>query len=202
MMIESQLPKEVRQQIIKRAAGHADAQVRDLFERFLPDSERQQRLIGAVQPAEILALHGDPERGRRLMIETTGVQCKNCHRLAETGVALGPDLSAVGKKYNRQQLLESILQPSKTIDPKFVAYVVETEDGRVHTGLLAEKSDSHIVIKDARNTPIRIANDEIELLAPQPVSMMPELLLREMSAQEVADLLAYLEGLKGEVSGQ
>jgi putative heme-binding domain-containing protein len=167
-----------------------------LFERFLPDVKRTQRIAAAINPADILSRTGDAARGRALLLETAGVQCKNCHRLEQSGAELGPNLSESVKKLSRAQLLESILQPSKSIDPKYMAYVVETSDGRVVNGLLAEKTDTEVVLKDATNKPVRIPVADVELLAPQSVSLMPELLLKDMTAQQVADMLAYLESLK------
>jgi uncharacterized repeat protein (TIGR03806 family) len=189
---------QTRDAIVARASQHADPQVRDLFERFLPDDKRTQRIAAAINPAEILSRAGDAARGRKLLLETAGVQCKNCHRLEQSGTELGPNLSESVKKLSRGQLLESILQPSKSIDPKYMAYVVETSDGRVVNGLLAERNDTEIVLKDAANKPVRIPAAEVELLAPQPISLMPELLLKDMSAQQIADMLAYLESLNSD----
>ena len=116
--------------------------------------------------------------------------------MAGQGGKLGPDLSHVGKKNTRAQLLESILQPSKKIDPKFVGYLLETSAGQIHSGLLVEKSAAQVVLRNAKNELIKVPADEVELLVPQSKSFMPELLLRDMTAGEVADLLAFLVSLK------
>ena len=64
------------------------------------------------------------------------------------------------------------------------------------TGLLVKKDANEVILKDAQNREIRIPAEQIEQLVPQRQSMMPELLLRDMTAQQVADLLAYLSALK------
>ncbi|HJT32583.1 MAG TPA: hypothetical protein VJ783_11115, partial [Pirellulales bacterium] len=84
----------------------------------------------------------------------------------------------------------------KQIDPKFAAYLVETTAGQVHAGLLIEKTEREVILKDAQNNQIHIPADEIELFAPQQKSLMPDALLRDMTAQEAADLLEFLGGLK------
>jgi putative heme-binding domain-containing protein len=124
------------------------------------------------------------------------VQCKNCHRIGDTGSTLGPDLTHIGSKFNRAQLLESILEPSKAIDPKYVTYLVETTRGLVHTGLLVEKTDQVVVLKDAQDKEIRIPASDVQRLVPQRQSLMPELQLRDMTTAQVADLLGYLVSLK------
>lgn len=194
----SALVARTKQEAVWQGTKHADPQIRDLFERYVPEEQRVRRLGSAIKPAEILAIAGNADRGKNLFFNVAGVQCKNCHRVRGVGTELGPELSAIGKKYNRTQLLESILEPSKAVDPKFVAYLVETTSGRVLTGLLVEKTDEQVVLKDAQNKPVRIPAAEVELLAPQPNSLMPELLLRDMTAQEVADLLEFMAQLRGE----
>jgi putative heme-binding domain-containing protein len=144
----------------------------------------------------ILALTGDAARGRQLFLEAAGVQCKNCHKLGDAGKALGPDLTTIGKKLDRAKLLESILQPSLTIDPQFATYLVETESGLVHTGLLVRRTDAEVVLKSADGKELSIPAADISRLAPQQKSLMPDLLLQEMTAQQVADLLELLAGLK------
>ena len=97
--------------------------IRDLFERFLPAEQRIKRLGSAVQPEQILSLSGDPMQGKRVFFETAGVSCKNCHRVHKDGKEVGPDLTTIGKKLTRAQLLESLLEPSKLIEPRYVTYL-------------------------------------------------------------------------------
>ena len=89
----------------------------------MPVEERVQRLGSVVRPEQILALTGDAGRGRAAFFETAGVACKNCHRIGQDGKEVGPELTAIGKKLDRTQLLESILEPSKRIDPKYVTFL-------------------------------------------------------------------------------
>ena len=186
------LTAEQRTQAIELAAKHTEIQVRGLFERFLPEQQRTKRLGSTINAADILALDGKAARGRELFLQTAGVQCKNCHQIQKQGKEVGPELSKIGKKYNRAQLLESILFPSKLIDPKYVTQLVETVDGRVVTGVLVESNEEVMILKDAQAKELRIPRAEIEFTAPQQKSLMPELLLQDMTAQQVADLLAYL----------
>jgi uncharacterized repeat protein (TIGR03806 family) len=195
---QSTLPRSTREAILQKGVAHAEPQIRDLFERFVPEEQRVRRLGNTIKPAEILSLAGDAARGRALFTATAGVQCKNCHKAQGVGTELGPDLSAIGKKLNRAQLLESMLEPSRAVDPKYVTYLVETSQGLVYTGLLMEKTEQELLLKDAQNKPVRIPASDVELLAPQAQSLMPELLLRDMTAQEVADLLEFLLELRGE----
>ena len=196
MIDQQKLPAPVTTLVVDKSARHSDVSIRDLFERFLPPEQRIQRLGSVVRPEQILALSGDAVRGKQVFFETSGVSCKNCHRIQKEGKEIGPDLTTIGKKLTRPQLLESILEPSKLIEPKYVTHLAETDDGRIVTGLLLSKDDDEVVLKDSQDKVTRIPTKKIEQLVPQRQSLMPDLLVRDMTAQQVADLLAYLGSLK------
>jgi putative heme-binding domain-containing protein len=193
---EGRLPAPARAEVLAAAQKLSDAQMRDLFERFVPDEQRVKRLGSVIKPDQILSLKGNAERGRELFFKSAGLQCVNCHRVNGTGATLGPDLSQIGKKATRGQILESLLEPSKTIEPQYAAYLLETTDGKVYTGLLGSKTDTEVVLKVVGDKEVRVPAAKVERLAPQPKSLMPELLLRDLTAEQAADLLEFLSGLK------
>jgi len=192
----SKFSAAARKQIIASAVAHDDITTRDLFERFIPEERRVQRLGRVIRPAALLALTGNAETGRKLFTTSQATQCRNCHKVAGAGKSVGPDLDGIGKKYGRNELLDQILNPSRKIDPKYLTYIVETTAGRVFTGLLVSRTDKQVVIRDTKNQQTVIPAEEIEELVAQRKSLMPELLLKDMTAQQVADLLAFLASLK------
>jgi putative heme-binding domain-containing protein len=190
------LDPKTRETIIQAGAQAELPEVRDLFERFLPEEKRIKRLGSIIRAEQILSLKGDVERGRRLFHEGAGLQCRNCHRIGGQGVAVGPDLDGIGKKYDAARILESIIDPSRQIDAQYVTYLLETKRGQTYQGLLVKRDDKMIVLKDAQNKLIEVPASDMEVLLPQAKSLMPELLLRDLTAEQVADLLAYLASLK------
>jgi putative heme-binding domain-containing protein len=185
-----------REEVVAAARKHPAATVRDLFERFIPEGERVKRLGNSVKAAAILALPGDAARGREFFLRGSGAQCRNCHRVGKEGTEVGPDLTQIGKKLDRAQLLESILEPSKRIDPEYVTYTLETTGEVVYSGILVKKTPKEVVLRDAQAKLITVPADEVARLVPAPKSLMPELLVRDMTAEQVADLLAFLASLK------
>lgn len=181
----------LRPAAVAAAMAHPRAEVRDLFERFVPDSERVKRLGDAVDVPALLALPGDPERGR-IVFAATASQCSNCHRLGGAGQSVGPDLDRIGAKYARAELLRHVLEPSLQIEPAFATHVVETRSGQLHTGLLVARTDAEVVLRDAQGQEHRIPAGEVEQVAAQPRSLMPEGLLRELTARQAADLIEFL----------
>jgi putative heme-binding domain-containing protein len=189
-------PAAASAEILAAAAEHPEAPIRDLFERFLPAEQRVRRLGPSPNSAELLALRGDAAQGRELFLQAAALQCKTCHQVAGAGGRVGPDLSQIGKKYNRAQILENLLTPSRTIEPKFQTHVVVTEDGRVLTGVVMERDASGLVMRDAKDVEIRLAAGDIASTKPVGQSLMPDQLLRDLTPQQAADLLAFLESLR------
>jgi putative heme-binding domain-containing protein len=189
------LPDFVRAEVLKVTANHPQEAVRDLFERFLPDEQRVRRLGPTIRPEQLLGLKGDAARGRELFFKATSL-CVNCHKVGATGATVGPDLSQIGKKYNKAQILEHILDPSKVIDPPYVAYLLETKDGKTYTGVLAARTEREVLLRDAEGKEVRVPSGKVSALIPQKKSLMPEQLLRDLTAEQAADLLEFLASLK------
>ena len=193
-----QISSELRERIVAAGAKHSDRAVRDLFERFLPDEHRAGRLGHRIKPQEVLALKGDGERGKALFFGTTTLQCKTCHRVQDEGGRVGPDLSAIGKKLSREQILEKV-SPShrKRSRRNFALQLLQTSDGRTFTGVIVARSESEVTIRDAQDKETHLMVKEIEQTIAQPHSMMPDaLFLRDLTPQQAADLVAYLLSLK------
>ena len=193
---EDQLPADLKAAVLAKATSHPDANVRVLYEKFIPEDQRTKKLGSGISSEEILALQGDAGRGSAIFFKSSAAQCNQCHAVKGFGSKLGPELTMIGKKYERKALLETILLPSKAIAPEFVPYLLETTGGQVYAGFLVEQNDQRVILRDVKNQTIRVPADEIEALVPQQKSLMPELVLSEVSAQDAADLLAFLESCK------
>jgi putative heme-binding domain-containing protein len=189
------LPEFVHPQVLAMAATK-DAAIRDLFEKYVPDDQKAKRLGTVIRPESLLAMKGDPARGKEVFFKTTGLQCATCHKIQGQGGQVGPDLSDVGKRQSKRQILESILDPSKDIDPKFAAYLVELDDGRQFSGLIVERTEKEITIRDPQAKDTKVPLTKVLSQVPSKKSLMPDQLLRDLTAEQAADLLAYLESLK------
>lgn len=119
-------------------------------------------------------------------------QCASCHRYGSTGTPVGPDLSAVAKRFTKKELLESILFPSHIISDQYAARRVVTASGHVYNGLVTKKLDGSLVVKDSGLTEHQVAEEDIEEVQPSKVSLMPSGLLDSLSAEEIRDLFAFL----------
>ena len=138
---------------------------------------------------------GDPQLGSRIFQEA---QCAKCHRLGRVGRAFGPDLTGVASRFRRDQILVSIIEPSKQISSRFVHHVVVTREGRTHTGQLVWNGFRKSVVRLApdpmqMHKTIEISKHDIELQTESKISPMPAGLMNTFNKQEILSLLAYLE---------
>jgi putative heme-binding domain-containing protein len=131
----------------------------------------------------------DPARARTAL---AAGQCLKCHKLGGAGSAVGPDLSAVGRRFDLRSIAESIIEPSKIVDPKYHATTFELASGRVVTGRSARVSSQEIEVEvdPLRGRTEKIARADIEATHPSTVSPMPQGLLDTLSLDEILDLLA------------
>ena len=141
--------------------------------------------IEAMRPA--LALDGDPERGEALFLEL----CARCHRSGGAGSGPGPDLSGIGRK-SAETLLHDILDPNAAVDAAYVNYIVETSDGEIHSGLLAESAGGGVVLRGAEDLLIEVPAGRVREVRSDGLSMMPEELEAGLEPADMADLLAFL----------
>jgi putative heme-binding domain-containing protein len=193
--MDGALGEEDRQKLLGRVANLEPGPIRELFEGYLPPDPKGRKLGSNPRPSTIMALAGNAKKGEELFF-TKDLKCANCHKIDKKGETLGPELTSIGKSRSRPELLESILQPSVRIEPQFAAYNVKTLDGRTFTGLLVERDDKQVVLKDGENKTITLTAGDVETVTPSRLSLMPDGLLAGLTPQEAADLLEYLVSRK------
>lgn len=185
-----------RELAIAAGSKHASPGVRDLFERFLPDDQRVAKLGQHVPPAMILTLQGDVARGRQLFFAEGGAQCALCHQVQGEGRLVGPDLTEVGKRLDREALLRSLLEPSRDIAPEWVTQHIDLRGGNSVSGFVVKRTQEELTVRDATGQVLKLPMSTIDRLTAAQVSLMPEGLLANLTPQEAADLVAFLVSLK------
>jgi putative heme-binding domain-containing protein len=192
---DGQISDEQRAVMLGLAKEHADPLIRGLWERFLPIEERTERLGNQISSEKILGMEGDAAAGRQRFQAAKSQQCRQCHRAEGQGRAVGPDLDGIGSKRSRAELLESLLDPSRRIEQAYASHRVLTVDGRIFTGILGESAEGQVRLRVADGSEQVLKLDEIEERREVGLSLMPSGLAAEMTAEELADLIAYLASL-------
>lgn len=130
---------------------------------------------------------GDPARGR----EVFNKRCAVCHRFGGQGHAVGPDLSALTDKSN-EALMIAILDPNRAVETKYLGYTATTVNGRIYTGLLTAETSNSVTLLAQEGKRHTLLRSEIDVLASSGKSLMPEGLEKDLSAQDLADVMEYL----------
>ena len=138
----------------------------------------------AMRPA--LEIAGDAGRGEGFFLEL----CAGCHRSGDSGGGPGPDLSRVGN-WKAEKVLHDILEPNAEIDDEYLSYIVETTDGEVYTGLLAESAGGGVVLRVAGDL-VEVPAERVREVRSDGLSTMPEGLTAGFEHADMADLLAFL----------
>lgn len=139
---------------------------------------------------------GQAAHGRALFSDLKGLACVKCHSVGGQGGSVGPELSSVGAKYPKIELIQSVLYPSAKISSGYEPVVLASSDGRVITGIIKGETADAVELDDAEGKRLRIAKADIEERKRADVSLMPNGLAEGLSTQDFADLIAYLETLK------
>ena len=138
---------------------------------------------------------GDIRRGQQVFHGTKAV-CNACHAVGYVGGKTGPDLTRIAQIRNERDLLESILFPSASLVRSYEPILVLTTDGRQLNGVIKNETEGEIVLVTGPNKEERIPRSDIEATKPSTVSVMPAGLDKQLSEQELADLIAFLRSLK------
>src|SRR5262249_53627225 len=118
-----------------------------------------------------------------------------CHRFANEGGGMGPDLTIVSGRFGVRDLLESIIEPSKVISDQYAAIVVTTSDGKQVVGRVVNLFGDGMNINTDMLDPNKLVNvnrNLVESIEPSKISMMPEGLIDTLNREEILDLVGYL----------
>ncbi|WP_339727149.1 hypothetical protein [uncultured Gimesia sp.] len=156
-----------------------------LLKQSGPETEKFFALLETVNWDE-----GSSERGEALFRKRACVQCHGNRS------ALGPALAGVAKRFSRNDLFTAIVAPNRDVSPRYQTTVVGTVDGKVYTGLVVYRSVDGLTLRNSNNQTTRIEAEEIDFENKKSTSLMPQGLLKDLSPQDLADLYAYIQGLK------
>ena len=127
----------------------------------------------------------------------TKALCFKCHRYNGEGEGVGPDLTGLRKRFQRKEIIESVILPSLVISDQYKPTNVETAAGLTYNGLVLPQSNaSELVLLLSDGKKLNIPRGDIERQKDSKVSVMPEALFKDLSLKEIADLFAYLETSK------
>ncbi len=171
-----------------RLLQHRDESIKKLAGEIFGGvvSANRKAVADEYQPA--LTMASAKNRGAAVFEKT----CSKCHKIDGKGHSVGPDISDTRNR-SRDALLYDILDPNRRVDPQFNEYIVVTTDGRTFNGLLVSDTEQQIVLRQPEGKEQTIVRADIEELQATSKSLMPEGVEKDVTVQQMADLLEFLK---------
>jgi putative heme-binding domain-containing protein len=138
---------------------------------------------------------GDVRRGHALFYSSKAA-CSSCHRLGAAGGTIGPELTKVGGIRTERDLLESVLFPSLSFVQSYESTLILTLDGKAVSGRIVEETETEYVLATSADESQRVPKSEVDEIQPSSVSVMPAGFDKQLSEQELADLVVFLKSSK------
>jgi putative heme-binding domain-containing protein len=170
----------------QRLLRHTDKSISQRAQQLWQDRGSRAEVLAKFKNAT--TLDGDASKGSAIF----GNLCATCHFLRGLGHKVGPDLAALADK-TPGDFLTAILDPNAVVEPRFIAYNIETSDGRSLAGVVSAETATTLTLVQAGGTEEKILRGDIEQIRASGVSLMPEGLEQNLSPQDLADLIAHLK---------
>lgn len=142
-----------------------------------------------------LLQEGNVERGSSLF-HSERLGCAKCHSINGGKSKAAPDLSAVGEKFGRREIIESVLTPSARIAEGYETTVLLLNDGKTLSGAIKSNTAQSLELLTTSGELIQVATYEIDAQRTSPTSIMPEGIHKSLSKPEFNDLIEFLVSLK------
>ena len=186
-----EVKKELAELLAKEPAGvdpYADLKARDKVKEWTVDT------LMPIKDEELK--DRDLANGKKMF----GIgSCYKCHRMAGQGGIVGPDLTAAGNRFNTRDLVETLVDPDKSISDQYAATIFAMEDGLDVTGRIVNHGNKQYWVQTDMINPdglkkINVA--DISAMKASTTSPMPKGLLDTMTRDDILDLIAWMRSHK------
>jgi putative heme-binding domain-containing protein len=169
-------------------ARHKQPELQKRIQTVLASSGAEDRKPVLARYQTALSMKSDPKRGRVVFQKN----CIACHRIGELGVNVAPDI-ADSRTAKPEALLLNILDPNRAIDNNYFSYTIVMDSGKVLTGIIANETGNSVTIRQPENKTLTLLKEEIEEMKSDGVSLMPVGLEKNISIQDMADLISFIK---------
>jgi quinoprotein glucose dehydrogenase len=184
----------------KKLAEPLQIEVLEALEKTESMKDFVARYTAGLNPTDPLAAYrvalkgGNTEAGRKIFMEKIEASCSRCHKVRNEGAEVGPNLTNVASRGNREYLLESIVNPNAKIAQGYETVMITLTDNSLHAGILKEENDTEVSLIPPGGTVEKLSKAKIKSREFGPSGMPP--LAAVLSKRELRDLVEYLSSLK------
>lgn len=189
LLMAGKLDPALQLELMEAVATHGDAALTQKLDSYQAQLAQQDPL----GPYRDALQGGDPQEGRSVFFRNQSAQCARCHAVGNWGGDVGPPLTAIATVLNREQLLESLINPSARISPGYGVVSLTLNDDSQLAGTVVEESSQMLVLQTTDAEPVKIPKSNIKERKDAPSSMPP--MGEILNKREIRDLVAYLSTL-------
>ncbi len=154
--------------------------------------QKQGKRLAELENLQAQLGKGDVGSGRQLFFGKA--LCSTCHAIIGQGGNFGPDLTNIGEIRSQHDILEAILFPSASFAREYETSKVVT-NSTSYTGIIKQQLPETIIMETGPGTMMQVSRNDVKTIEPQNVSFMPPGLDKQLTLEEMADLMAYLTSL-------
>ena len=138
--------------------------------------------------AQIAMLSGNSQKG----LTVFKTYCITCHRHGQQGADVGPELTQIYQKFDKNALLDNIIHPNAGIAFGYEPWLITTKKGQTYYGFLVSDGADALVVKGIKGQKHTILASDVFSRRQYKTSLMPDPTALGMSNQQLADLTTFL----------
>ena len=185
--VNGEVPAALALDVVDAAEGRTDARIVEGLQKwrigFAEDS--------GLGELKVVLEGGDAAAGKRVFFENPIASCTRCHRAGDVGSDVGPVMDGIGGRLTREQLVEAIVFPNRSIAEGFATVVVTLKDETVHAGILKEENDAAMTLSSPDAGQVTVQKSSV-VSRETGLSGMPEGFVDILSKQDLRDLVEFL----------
>jgi putative membrane-bound dehydrogenase-like protein len=187
LVAADKFPKDLYDEVGKDMLTNVDQTVRVQATQYFKTGAKHLYAIPAIAGTK-----SDVQRGSVVFQN----KCSSCHRVGVDGNTIGPELTLIKTKFDKQALMDAIINPSAGIVFGYEGWSVQTTDGQSHFGFLIADGKDAVIIKDLSGVRHTIPVQNISFRKKSANSVMPDASSLDLSEQDLADVAEFLMKVK------
>jgi quinoprotein glucose dehydrogenase len=190
-MLAGEVPPDLQLDVLDAAAKRTAQSIKDKLDRF----DRSRPAADELRAFRECLVGGHDQEGKKVFLEKVEASCVRCHKINGEGGEVGPDLTGIGTRQNRQAILESIVFPNQQIANGFESAIVTLKNGNAYAGVVKSENDTVLELNSPEDGLLKLNKSEIKSRQRGP-SAMPEELRQMLTKQDIRNLVEFLAELK------
>jgi putative membrane-bound dehydrogenase-like protein len=192
LLKNKKIPKTLIPDVVASVSGAWRGSIREEAASYLPNKEKTTSGRPAPTLKELSSLKGNAAEGQKIFSNI----CSVCHVAGSSGFDFGPKLTEIGSKLPKEGLLEAIVDPSAGISFGYEGWTLKLKDGSELAGVITSRTETDIDMSFPGGTKKSLKTSEVRTMQKMKASMMTEGLYKNLSDQDMANLLEFLASLK------